>query len=154
MVGTAVAPVAAAIAAGGGALPATGTVVRALRWADAAMSQEDLERLVGNTLGWRVASFDDIRGNDDPDERGRLARLADSDRPVLVVAEAFEPPSKSVQRLLQSVRRSVGAHVPVVVGLFGGPADHGPPSPDDVRIWRQRVAALGDPWLRVEALST
>ena len=52
------------------------------------------------------------------------------------------------------VRRSVGAHVPVVVGLFGGPADHGPPSPDDVRIWRQRVAALGDPWLRVEALST
>jgi len=52
------------------------------------------------------------------------------------------------------VRASVGAHVPVVVGLYGGPGDQAQPRPDDVRIWRQRVRALGDPWLRVEVLSS
>jgi hypothetical protein len=52
------------------------------------------------------------------------------------------------------VRRSVGERVPVIVALFGGPDHHAAPKPDDVRIWRQRVAALGDPWLRVEALSS
>jgi hypothetical protein len=136
--GTPVVSTPAAESGGGCTLPTTGTKVRALRWADAAVTKDELGQLVGTRLGWQLASFDDVRGNDDSDERGRLARLADSDQPVLVVAEAFEPPS-SVQRLLQSVRRSVGAHAGG--RAFGGPADHGPPSPDDVRIWRQRRGA-------------
>ncbi|MEO6026943.1 MAG: DUF2868 domain-containing protein, partial [Candidatus Binatia bacterium] len=153
-VGAAVAPNPRPGSDGDCALPARGTMVRALRWADAAVSQDAVERLVSTRLGWRIASLDDVRGNDDPDERQRLARLGASDAPVLVVAESFEPPSKSVQRLLNAVRQSVGAQVPVVVGLYGGPGDHAPPREDDVRIWRQRVRALGDPWLRVEVLSS
>lgn len=151
-VGTAVAASALPDGAAGCALPANGVVIRALRWADAAVSRDDVARLVGTKYGWQVTSFDDVRGDDDPDERRHLAGLAESDQPVLVVAEAFEPPSKSVQRLLRTVRRSVGERVPVIVALFGGPDDHAAPKPDDVHIWRQRVAALGDPWLRVEAL--
>lgn len=153
-VGTAVAASAPASAGTGCELPASGVVVRALRWADAAVSRDDVARLVGARFGWQVASLDDVRGDDDAHERRYVAGLAENDRPVLLVAEAFEPPSKSVQRLLQSVRRSVGDRVPVIVALFGGSDDHAAPKPDDVRIWRQRVAALGDPWLRVEALSS
>ena len=151
-VGTAVVASPTADVGSGCALPVSGVVVRALRWADAAVSRDDVARLVGARYGWQVASLDDVRGDDDPGERRHLAALAESDRPVLLVAEAFEPPSKSVQRLLQNVRRSVGERVPVIVALFGGSDDHAAPKPDDVRIWRQRVAALGDPWLRVEAL--
>lgn len=153
-VGTEVAAALAPDGAAGCALPATGVVVRALRWADAAVSRDDVARLVGTKYGWQVASLDDVRGDDDPDERRRLADLGASDRPVLVVAEAFEPPSKSVQRLLQNVRGSIGERVPVIVALFGGQHGSAAPKPDDVRIWRQRVAALGDPWLRVEAVAS
>jgi len=135
------------------ALPATGAEVHVLRWADAALAREDVERLVAAKLGWRIASLDDVHGDDSADERSRLARLAENATPVLVVAEAFEPPSKSVQRLLRGLRASLGPHVPVVVALYGGTDDHAA-RPDDVRIWRQRVATLGDPWLRVEALSS
>jgi hypothetical protein len=134
-------------------LPASGTEVRALRWADAALAREDVERLVGAKLGWRVVSLDDVRGGDDAEERARVGRLAGNGAPVLVVAEAFEPPSKGLQRLLRGVREAVGSHVPVVVALCGEAGDHAVRL-DDVRIWRQRVAALGDPWLRVEALGS
>jgi hypothetical protein len=150
--GTTVGAAATADGAGVCALPAAGTVVRALRWADAAVSRAEVERLVRARLGWQLDSLDDVGGNEDATEQQRLQRLGADERPVLVVAESFEPPSKSVQRLLRSVRRSVGTHVPVVVGLFGG--RDAAPRPDDVRIWRERVAALGDPWLRVEALSS
>lgn len=135
------------------ALPASGTAVRALRWADADLARADVERLVGATLGWRVTSLEDVHGVDDAEERARLGRLADDGAPVLVVAEAFEPPSKSVQRLLRDLRETLGPHVPVIVGLYGGTSDRAA-RPDDVRIWRRRVAALGDPWVRVEALAT
>jgi hypothetical protein len=153
-VGPAVAATPSPDPAAGCALPANGVMVRVLRWADAAVSRDDVARLVGTKYGWQVASLDDVRGDDDPGERRRLAELAASDRPVLVVAEAFEPPSKSVQRLLQNVRGSIGERVPVIVALLGGQHGSPAPKPDDVRIWSQRVAALGDPWLRVEAVAS
>jgi hypothetical protein len=152
-VGTAVTPVSGAVSSSECTLPASGTTVRVLRWADAAVSQEDVARVLGEKLGWRLSSLDDVRGDDDPEELRRLARLAENDQPILVVAESFEPPSKNVQRLLKTIRQRAGAQVPLVVGLYGDPSNGASPRPDDVRIWRQRIAALGDPWIRVEALS-
>ncbi len=133
------------------ALPAEGPPVRVLRWADAAVTKDDVARIIGPKLGWRVTSMDDVRGDGAAAELTRLASLAGGDVPILLIAEAFEPPSKNVQRLLKDVRMRIGTRVPIVIGLYDGDGDA--PRPDDVRIWRQRIAALGDPWVRVEALA-
>jgi hypothetical protein len=134
-------------------LPSQGTSVRALRWADAGVSEASLSALVARH-GWRMTSLDEARGDEAGGDSALFDRLAAGDKrePILIVAEAFEPPSKSVQRLLRRIRERVGAQVPIVVGLCGG-GEGAVPRADDVRIWRRRIAALGDPWLRVETLS-
>ncbi len=152
-VGNAVAPATSAAPSSESTLPVSGTTVRVLRWGDAAVTKDEVARVLGEKLGWRLASLEDVRGDDDAEELRRLDRLAENDQPILVVAESFEPPSKNVQRLLKTIRQRAGAQVPLVVGLCGAGSDGAAPRPDDVRIWRQRIAALGDPWIRVEALS-
>jgi len=129
--------------------------VRVLRWADAGVDESVVARLVAAKLGWRVTSFADVHGDDAGEEAALIEKLAAeaSATPILVVAESFEPPSKSIQRLLRSVRERVGARVPIVVGLCGGTGAQPAPRADDVRIWRRRITQLGDPWLRVETLA-
>jgi hypothetical protein len=71
---------------------------------------------------------------------------------VLLLAEAWEPPSKNLTHFLRALRKSCGAERAVVIGLLTKGAQRVGASLDDVRIWRRRVSALGDPRIRVEAL--
>lgn len=129
--------------------------MRVLRWADAGVAEDVVARLVATKLGWRVVSFADVRGDEAGDDMAVVEGLARDGgaQPILVVAESFEPPSKSIQRLLKRLRERVGAQTPIVVGLCDGTGERSAPRPDDVRIWRRRIVALGDPWLRVETLA-
>lgn len=82
------------------------------------------------------------------------AQLARQEGPVLVVAEAWEAPDKAIRRFLRDLRAAVGARRPLVVGLVGE-ADGvawPPPAPENVRLWREHLAALEDPYLGVEPL--
>jgi hypothetical protein len=71
---------------------------------------------------------------------------------VLLIAEAWEPPSKNLAHFLRALRNSCGAERPIVIGLLTTGAERAGASLDDVRIWRRRISALGDPRIRVEAL--
>lgn len=126
--------------------------VRVLAWADAAVSADAAARLVAGRFDRRMESFATVRGDGGSEDTAALAALAQGERgPVLVLAEAWEPPSKSVQRVLSTVRDRVGAAPPIVVGLLTRGAGRDPQG-DDARIWRDRIAALADPRLRVEVL--
>jgi hypothetical protein len=74
---------------------------------------------------------------------------------VLVLQEAWQPPISETLNFLRQLRSRLGKTAGIVVGLIGKP---GPdtlftaPRGEDVRIWKQRVGALGDPYLEVERL--
>jgi hypothetical protein len=135
-------------------LPATELPVLAIRWADAALTRDVAERLAGEKYGWRLGSFDPLTGDGSVAEAAVLARLGkDATRaPVLLIAEAWEPPSKTLLRALRELRGRLGPERAIVVGLITRGAERPGASMDDVRSWRRRVAALGDPRLRVEAI--
>ena len=135
-------------------LPATDLAVRVIRWADAAVTREAAERFAASTNHWRVGSFDPATGDGSEVETAVLSRLGKEGgrAPVLLLAEAWEPPSKNLLHFLRTLRASVGREVAIVVGLLTHGAERSDANVDDVRIWRRRVAALGDPWMRVEAL--
>lgn len=135
-------------------LPASAGPVRVIRWADAAMTRDTAERLAAHAYGWRLGSFDPATGDGSATEAAVLSRLgADaSGSPVLLLAEAWEPPSKNLLHFLRGLRASLGRDCAIVVGLLTRGAARSGASMDDTRIWRQRVAALGDPRLRVEAV--
>ncbi len=128
--------------------------VHVIRWADAAVTRAAAERLAAARYRWRLDSFDPANGDGGDAEAAVLSRLrADASRsPVLLLAEAWEPPSKNLMHFLRALRASLGPERAIVIGLLTGGPERSGANMDDVRIWRRRVAALGDPRLRVEAL--
>ena len=75
--------------------------------------------------------------------------LANSTTPVVVSVKAWEPPLAELADFLQDVRRvSDDARALIVVPVA---AEGGAVSAEDVAIWRERLARIGDPWLSVRA---
>jgi hypothetical protein len=143
-------------AAGVTPIPANVERVHGVRWAEASISREETARLVAAKYSWSLDSFADSVGDGGESDAAVLARLgADRDRtPVLLIAEAWEPPSKNFTRFLRSVRSVCGDDRALIVGLLTKGAARPGPSPDDARIWRRRISALGDARIRVEALDS
>jgi hypothetical protein len=92
-------------------------------------------------------------GGRDHEEAGEDWAALGSGADVVVVAEAFEPPDRAVRRLLAELRRAVGAtrllRVLLVADADGAPRG---PRDDEVRVWRDGLAPLEDPFLAVEPL--
>jgi hypothetical protein len=140
--------------AAGVPLPPTAGPVHVVRWADAAVTRADTERLLASKYRWSLGTFDDGAGDGGEGEAALMSKLgADGARsPVLLIAEAWEPPSKNLTHFLRALRKSCDAERAIVIGLLTKGAERPGSSLDDVRIWRRRVSALGDPRIRVEAI--
>lgn len=75
--------------------------------------------------------------------------------PVSVVTEAWEAPDAGLRGFLAALRQALGPRVAVRVVLVGEATDSGfaGPDPADVRVYRDRLTLLQDPYLRVEVLT-
>jgi hypothetical protein len=74
---------------------------------------------------------------------------------VLLLQEAWQPPLRESEQLLRELRRIAGAHTPLTILLIGKPTPQTmltPVDPEQLRIWRQKMRALGDPSLDVQPL--
>jgi hypothetical protein len=127
-----------------------------VRWGDVPLSDEEASRLVAGRFGWRTQAVVACGGRESPSNRDDVLRdLArePADRPVVVLAEAWEAPSRAITGFLADARRSTDARRPLVVGLLGERnGTWAPPDPDDRDVWERTTAALGDPYVRVEAV--
>lgn len=71
---------------------------------------------------------------------------------VLIVHEAWQPPVQELLAWLRLLRRSVGPPAVIIAALIGKPAADTaltPPQPAHLRIWRHKLAALGDSGLHL-----
>jgi hypothetical protein len=111
-----------------------------------------LEAAVSRALGRPVAWTRRAGGRDHEEAGADWAALADG-ADLVVVAEGFEPPDRALRRLLVTLRGAVGAGRPLTVLLLDA-AGSRPTSPraEDVRVWRDGLAPLEDPYLAVEPL--
>lgn len=128
-----------------------------VRWRDVPVAAPLIASRLAATLGWRVASEHDAGGSDYTDTQLFLDTLARDTaegappRPVVLLAEAWEAPDKATRRFLAAVREAAGPTTPVVVALGRGTQDGWvSAAPDEVRTWRNTLAANRDPYLGVE----
>lgn len=125
-----------------------------------AASDESLAEKISARLRWRVAQI--VRAEIDflpacaeaLDALGALARDAAASRGTLcsaVVIEDWQPPRQAYFSFLQAVRERAGktAHVAVLLLAADG-ARNGAVADENARVWRQKIASLGDPYCRVE----
>jgi hypothetical protein len=113
-----------------------------------------LERALAQHLGLRVISVHRAGGLDVAADAALCARLAEGSASVTLVAEAWEAPDRSLRHLLSALRSAIGPRRALRVALIGEAASQGfaAPSPDDARVFRDRLTLLEDPYLAVETL--
>ncbi|MBI5018445.1 MAG: DUF2868 domain-containing protein [Deltaproteobacteria bacterium] len=136
----------------GPSAPLEGTC-QVVLWEGVDLDEPEVRRRVEGRLGTEVGGVFSVGGVDlEPDARvlQALARDAKADA-IAVLVEAWEPPSGDYLDFLAELRRHLGKGRIVTVLLFdrdgrGRPAA---PSAERSRPWLQRIAAMGDPWLRV-----
>jgi hypothetical protein len=122
-------------------------------WRDVPAS-EALTEAVAAQAGCPIVAVQSAGGRDYDEAGVDWARLADAADPVVVVAESFEAPDRATMRFLRELRGALGPRRHVLVLLTGGPdraAANGAPA-QAVRVWREGLAALEDPWIAVEPL--
>jgi hypothetical protein len=139
-------------AARSGTLPPAGAAPCAVvLWRDVP-GGAPLEAAVSRALGRPVARIGRAGGRDH-EEAGADWRALAGGADLVVVAEGYEPPDRAVRRLLADLRRAAGARAPLTV-LLVSPAGTGPAPPraEEVRVWRDGLAPLEDPYLAVEPL--
>jgi hypothetical protein len=110
-----------------------------------------LEAAVSRALGRPVRRVVAAGGRDHEEGAADWAALA-ADADVAVVAEAFEPPDRAARRLLARLREALGPARHLAVLLVGAGGVGAPARDEDVRVWRDGLAPLADPYLAVEPL--
>jgi hypothetical protein len=140
------------------ALPkASGSACTIVRWADVPLDTVAAGALAQRRFGWRAEGVFDSGGRDGAREREDLLRRLAAEpeaRPVMLIAESWEAPSRAVTAFLRELRAAAGPRRPFIVALVDA-RDGGwrPPSDDDSSVWRSVLATLADPYLRLEPVA-
>jgi hypothetical protein len=130
----------------------SGTPCMLVLWRDTP-AEPDVRAAVARQTGCTIASVHAAGGRDY--EGGKLdwSRIADGVGAAVVVAEGWEAPDKAVLRLIADLRRALGPRREVIVLLAHVRVGAVAPSlASELRIWRDGLAPLEDPYLAVEPL--
>lgn len=113
-----------------------------------------LTREVERALGLKVASVHRAGGFDASADAAVCTELSQQTGSVCLLAEAWEAPDKSLRGLVSALRRALGARRTLRVVLVGEASEAGfaAPAPEDVRVFRDRLTLLDDPYLTVDTL--
>jgi hypothetical protein len=116
----------------------------------------ELEALTSQVFGSRIQET--LRMGEA--DQALLARLSDAaggngGSDVFILKEAWQPPIREDIAFIQRLRQTVGERSRIRMGLIGRPAPGNiftPVAAQDWRIWHDKIASLGDPYLRLERL--
>ena len=129
-----------------------------VRWADVPLNAQDAAGLTARRFGWRADAVQECGGRGRLGDRDTLISVLAKeapDRPLVLLAESWEAPSRAVTGFLAALRRAVGARRPIVVALLDARDGRwSAPTPDDRDVWERTVAQLADPYVRVEPVIT
>jgi hypothetical protein len=134
------------------------SVATVVVWGDVPIDRAQVDTLIAGRFGWRVGSMSLAGAGEARHDAAAIQAVAAGQdgqhAPVVLLAEAFEAPTREARTFLGRLRAEIGADRPIVVSLVDsdGPDRWSQPSADDVLVWQKHLAQLGDPYLRVEAL--
>jgi hypothetical protein len=84
-----------------------------------------------------------------------LAASNTNNQAILILMEAWMPPITDFMVFLKDLRKALPQTASIQVGLLGKPGPETiftPAEPGDMKVWRQKLDSLGDPYLSMENL--
>jgi hypothetical protein len=123
-------------------------------------AREEIESVVNK--GSVFAIQDIIRINQDyAADREMLDNLHNRDRmaetDILIIQEAWQPPIMEYIDFINQLRKAVGDGPCIRIGLIGKPLSgtiFTPVKDENLKIWAQKITAIGDPGIYSEGLET
>jgi len=120
----------------------------------------DLENVVFKALGCAIREKmrfgQDLKGDEEVLQKLAIIRKEGLVEGLLLVQEAWQPPIRENLSFIQDLRTASGDRTMIWVGLIGRPrqgAVFTRATEEDVRVWQQKLKALGDPYLGAERLA-
>ncbi|MBA4368031.1 MAG: hypothetical protein C0403_10400 [Desulfobacterium sp.] len=126
---------------------------------DASCPEDELQTRIARSTGHKLIqkiSFgaDTIQSIESIKE---ILNLAPDNRNagILVLQEAWQPPIREALLFLGLLRKTIGNQPIIRIGLIGKPilaTIFTLPDPNDIAVWKQAIASLGDPAMTVDIL--
>jgi len=136
-------------ATGGG--PSASAACTALLWGGWTADEAAVRSLLAEPHRWSPTAVAAAGGASEDQARAALGGLAS--QPLVLLVEGGESPDKRLSRFLADARARLGERTLIAVTLVEPAGDgFGAVAPDDLALWRDYLARLHDPYLRVEAL--
>lgn len=123
------------------------------------LDREDLRNAISEQFRWTVWKTLEIRKGQTADRgvANALGGLAwpDGQERVLILHEAWRPPIDEFLEFVRLVRGALSVQARITIGLFGKPLSGNKfahVKDTDLRVWKQIIDEVGDPYLRLEKL--
>ncbi len=123
------------------------------------VSHESLQRAFSQTLGGQVLEtikIDNIETAEDLTQTHlNLSNFKKGWTHLIILAEAWQPPLVEDIAFIKALRHQLGERIPILIVLIGKPkADtiFTPVKPINFQTWKDKIMAMGDPYLRTEKL--
>lgn len=137
-----------------GLTPSASATTALVLYRDIPTDRALLRRRITEVLGLAVTRVHHAGGLDVQHDAALCQTLREDSASVTLVAEAWEAPDKSLRQLLGALREALGPRRTLRVLLIGEASANAfqTPAPEDVRVYRDRLTLLEDPYLMVECL--
>lgn len=129
-----------------------------IQWGDFKIDEHNLSEIIQQRFGWKINHLL-AAGSLDYDESNLktinfIAAQKDTD-PLLLLVESYEAPDAAITYFLNQLRNAIASDRHVIIGLVNRNAQQQwkPPSMVEWQIWKNKIAELADPYLRVEAMT-
>ncbi|MGH8578764.1 MAG: DUF2868 domain-containing protein [Gammaproteobacteria bacterium] len=125
-----------------------------VNWAGLAMQRDVIQDLLWQQFAVEMKALLNAGGGAALDEDQKtIARLSKTpnNQPIVLLVKSWEPPLLEFLDFVQDLRLAIGPRrilKVVPVGL----ADNASATPQDLDVWQNKLATLGDPWVEVQAL--
>jgi hypothetical protein len=128
-----------------------------IQWGDLKVDENDLTNLIQQRFGWTIKNR--LTGGSLDYDGSNLRTIKfienqkDSD-PLLLLVESWEAPDAAITHFLNQLRNTISIDRHIVIGLINKNArqDWKSPLMLEYQIWKNKIAELADPYIRVEAM--
>jgi len=127
-----------------------------IKWADLEMPENEFAQIINLRFGWKIkdkltAGSLDYQSSDTTTYK--FIKDQKEQNPILILAESWEPPT-AIIHFLRQLRKMISNNRQIIIGLINSDSKQKkqPPLLSDLNSWKIEMAALSDPYLRVESM--
>ena len=129
-----------------------------IQWGDLKIDEHDLSEIIQERFGWNInhlMSAGSLYYDESNLKTIDFIKAQKNNEPLLLLVESYEAPDGAITYFLSQLRTAVASDKHVVIGLVNQNAQQQwkPPSMVEWQIWKNKIAELADPYLRVEAMT-